>query len=332
MPVALAFLAGGLAILNPCSFAMLPVFLSYYVGAQERELPSVSSRTVQALLVGLTVTIGFLSVFTVLGLPITLGAGQIARAVPWVGFCLGLAMAVFAAATLAGKRLELSLPKLRLDNHRRRPTGMAMFGVAYGLASLSCTLPIFLVIVGAALTNGGPLGTLAVFGAYAAGMALVLVSVSMGAALLREGIARALKRVLPRLRWINGSLLLFISLYLLYYWGMALFASAETRAADPVVTFVQRSTSWVESWVNSGAGRWPLAAAAIFVAVVASAALWRWVLRSDDADADSDGGSERDDDARTTTADVRPDRLPTSTATVAVDATERDIPRLSKSV
>jgi cytochrome c biogenesis protein CcdA len=323
MSVAFAFLAGGLAILNPCSFAMLPVFLSFYVGAQERNLPSAPSRILQGLLVGLIVSGGFLSTFTMLGLPIALGAGQIARAVPWIGFSLGLAMALFAVVTLAGRRLELPVPGLRPSGHQRRPGSMALFGVAYGVASLSCTLPIFLIVLGAALTTSGVLGTIAVYGGYAAGMAMVLVSLSMGAALLRDDLARTLGRLIPRLRWINGSLLLIVAGYLLYYWGMALFASPETRAGDPVVMFVQRTTSWVETQqVNSGAGQWLLFAAAVFIAVVVLTALWRWVFHSNDEDPELDMGG----------ATVPPKPPVASALSLAPEIVEKDTSRLFKRV
>jgi hypothetical protein len=41
-PVLVALVAGGLATVNPCRFA-LPAFLSFYVGAEERQLPSAPS-------------------------------------------------------------------------------------------------------------------------------------------------------------------------------------------------------------------------------------------------------------------------------------------------
>lgn len=57
------------------------------------------------------------------------------------------------------------------------------------------------------------LAAVGVFGAYALGMALVLMALSIGAGLLRDGLARALGRAIPHLRWINGGLLLLVSAY-----------------------------------------------------------------------------------------------------------------------
>ncbi|MGW4058592.1 cytochrome c biogenesis CcdA family protein [Amycolatopsis sp. NPDC004747] len=285
MSLIVAFLAGGLAILNPCGFAMLPAFLSLYVGAQEEKLPRAGSRAVQGILVGLLVTAGFLAVFAVIGIPITLGVGQIATAIPWIGFALGIVMAAVAVATLAGKRLELPIRTGRLRSERRNPAAMLYFGLGYGLASLSCTLPIFLVVIGASLTSGGIGASLLVFAAYAIGMAIVLMALSVCAGLLRNGLARTLGRALPHLRWINGSLLLLVSAYLVYYWGSALFVPAEARADDPVVGFIQGFTSLAEGWSNSSTGLYLVLGACAVVCSAGLIALWRWVLKPDQPEA-----------------------------------------------
>ncbi|MGH3757652.1 cytochrome c biogenesis CcdA family protein [Actinophytocola sp.] len=281
MPVVVAFLAGGLAILNPCGFAMLPAFLSLYVGAEEEQLPPARTRTLQGILVGLMVTAGFLAVFAVLGAPIALGAGQVADAVPWIGFGIGIAMGVVAVTTLAGRRLEINVRRIRPGDDHRRTRTMLMFGVGYGLASLGCTLPVFLVVIGASLTSGGAFGAAMVFGAYALGMAVVLMALSVGAAILRNGVARVLAKALPHLRWVNGGLLLLVSAYLIYYWGMALFSTVEERAEDPLVSFVDAFTAAAQTWVSSGGGTWLLFGAAAVVAVAGLAALWQWVLKPD---------------------------------------------------
>ena len=44
MPIALALVAGGLATVNPCGFALLPALLSFYVGAEEERLPREARR------------------------------------------------------------------------------------------------------------------------------------------------------------------------------------------------------------------------------------------------------------------------------------------------
>src|SRR5262249_13317152 len=52
VPISVALVAGGLAVINPCSFPLLPAFLSFYVGAEEAKLPRTATRVAQGLLVG----------------------------------------------------------------------------------------------------------------------------------------------------------------------------------------------------------------------------------------------------------------------------------------
>jgi cytochrome c-type biogenesis protein len=190
-----------------------------------------------------------------------------------------VAIALVAIATLAGRQVSLAVPTARMRVAARRPAAILLYGVGYGLASLGCTLPVFLVVIGASLATNGPLAALGVFGAYALGMALVLMALSIGAGLLRDGLARALGRAIPHLRRINGGLLLLVSAYSVDYWGSVLSASADSRADHPLVGFVPRSTTLVQTWVTTLGGRWLLAGAAAIVALTALVALWQWTLR-----------------------------------------------------
>ncbi|MGD9755164.1 MAG: cytochrome c biogenesis protein CcdA, partial [Acidimicrobiia bacterium] len=45
-PLALAFAAGMLATVNPCGFAMLPAYLSYFVGLEDDPSAAGADRTV----------------------------------------------------------------------------------------------------------------------------------------------------------------------------------------------------------------------------------------------------------------------------------------------
>jgi cytochrome c biogenesis protein CcdA len=90
---------------------------------------------------------------------------------------------------------------------------MFVYGVAYALASLGCTLPIFLVAVGTALAVG-PVGSLVLFVAY--GLGLVLTAVALGAALFRGIVSTSLRRVLPYVQQVSALLLVVAGDYLLW--------------------------------------------------------------------------------------------------------------------
>jgi cytochrome c-type biogenesis protein len=279
MPIAVAVLGGALATLNPCGFALLLAFLSGHLTSDDQ--PPSGSRVLHGLAIGTAITAGFLVVFAAIGLPIALGVGQISRAVPWLEFGLGLALAIIAVTTLAGIPLRLPEPGIRTGTISRQLRGVVVFGFGYGLTSMSCTLPIFLVVIGTSLTTHGNLGAVVVFAGYAAGMTLVLLAVAVGAALMKDALARLLGRVISQLRWINGGLLLVVSGYLTYYWSITLFTSARTRAHAPLMHLEDHLTTHLQAWGTAAAGRWVLGTATIFLAIATLTGLWRWALQPD---------------------------------------------------
>jgi cytochrome c-type biogenesis protein len=220
---------------------------------------------VQGLVVGALVAFGFLGVFAVIGLPVSFGVGAIARAVPWTGLATGALLAVLGVITLLGFRLPLPRhPRLRVWRERRLGA-MFMFGVGYGAASLGCTLPLLLTLVGASL--GGDKVT--VFLAYGLGMALVLMALSVLVALMREGAARSLSRALPCMNRLAGALLISAGGYLVYYWARFRFGDTATVADDPIVSFAVRFSGHIRNFADGRGYLIVILAAAIVVAAAA---------------------------------------------------------------
>ncbi|MGH3419570.1 MAG: cytochrome c biogenesis CcdA family protein, partial [Streptosporangiaceae bacterium] len=154
-PAVYAFGAGLLAAVNPCGFAMLPGFIAIYLGddaSDRRRLGSV-------LKVSASVTAGFVLLFGLVGALLGIAGSAIADALPVVSLLVGLAVVVAGACMLAGRRLtvpalERATGALAPALRQRNSAGYAAYGLAYGLTSLSCTLPIFLAVVGTSTAAG----------------------------------------------------------------------------------------------------------------------------------------------------------------------------------
>lgn len=225
----------------------------------------------QCLLVGALVAVGFVGFFAVVGLPVSYGVGAIARAVPWLGLATGAALAFAGLLTLLGTHLRLPA-LLRVQPRRERRLGaMLLFGIGYGAASLGCTLPLFLALVGASLSGGSKVTT---FLAYGAGMAVVLMALSVLVALAREGAARAVRPVLPYMNRIAGLLLIASGGYLSYYWARLQFGDTATVADDPIVSFGVRFSGQARNFAG-GNGSLILAGAGAIVALALLAGLWQ---------------------------------------------------------
>jgi cytochrome c biogenesis protein CcdA len=214
-----AFSAGALATFNPCGWVMLPTFVSYYLGSREAEYEqrSFAARAAEGLTLGLLVTGGFLLVFIVAAIILSIGLRYIVRYLPFGSLITGIALVVLGFWLLAGKPFPFSvaLPQINVSR-ARNPKSAFVFGIGYALASLSCTLPVFLSIVGASLTISGLLSGAIMFGGYALGMAVVLMSVAIGTALLKGAIAQWYRKFLPHVYRISAVMLIVAGMYLIW--------------------------------------------------------------------------------------------------------------------
>jgi cytochrome c-type biogenesis protein len=246
VPLSIAFAAGGLAVVNPCGFPLLPAYLSIYLGADEGQLPAAPTRVIQGLIVGALVALGFLGFFAVAGLPVSFGLSVVADAVPWLGLATGVLLALLGVAVLLGGEVRLPV-RFRVGIRREcRLTSMLMFGVAYGAASLGCTLPIFLALVGASVGAG----KVAVFVAYGAGMAIALMALAVTVACARQGLAGALRPALPYVGRVSGVLLTASGAYLVYYWARVRWGDSVTLADDPIVGLATRYSAELQGFAE----------------------------------------------------------------------------------
>lgn len=230
-------------------------------------------------MVGLAVTASFLAVFAALGAPIGLGATALVAAVPWATMVIGAALIGLGVAQLAGVHLTLPFHPALTARRDRRLSAFLFFGVAYAVSSLSCTLPVFLSVVGSSLASSGPLAALAVFLTYGMGMSVVILALSVGAALVRGGLARALRRVLPHVSRITALLLMVVGLYLIVYWASVLAAPAGVTTS-PVVAAGDRISATMEAWLSGPAGQGVVVVAIALVLLAAGFAGLRHTARA----------------------------------------------------
>ncbi|MBI2845015.1 MAG: cytochrome c biogenesis protein CcdA [Chloroflexi bacterium] len=219
-PIFYALGVGALATVNPCGFAMLPAYLAYYLGTQEAGFTKASAfaRSSRALIIGATVTLGFILLFGFAGSIISAGARFLIGWMPWFGLLIGVVLVLLGFWLLTGR--WIGIPFLERINIRPRGglVGMFLFGIAYAIASLSCTLPVFLLVVGGALTTEGIFSGFLQFVAYGVGMGLVITALTLSAALFKGVLATFLRRFIPYIERLSAVLLLGAGLYIVYYW------------------------------------------------------------------------------------------------------------------
>ncbi|MET8199539.1 cytochrome c biogenesis CcdA family protein [Micromonospora taraxaci] len=229
----LALTAGMLGAVNPCGFALLPAYLSLLVAGASDTRGAVG----RALTAAAGLTVGYVLVFGAFGLALAPLAGWLRPRLPWLTVTLGVLLVLAGCWLLAGRRLPSPGWSARAPRLTRSWPSMILFGAAYALASLGCAIAPFLAIVVTSLQAGSTGRGLALFGAYALGMGLVVAVAALGVALLRDGLVARLRvagALVPRL---SGLMLLVTGGYVAWYGWYELRLAAGRRDAlhDPVI-------------------------------------------------------------------------------------------------
>jgi cytochrome c biogenesis protein CcdA len=218
LPVGYAFAAGMVASVNPCGVLLLPSYVLYQLKSREGS-PSTAQRALHGIVIAAVVTAGFVLVFGAVGVVIAAGGQWLVRAFPFVGLVVGIAMAGLGIwILLADKTLGILVASGLKIERQRTLANAFLFGLTYAIGSLSCTLPIFLAVVGTSLTGGGPLGALSQFIGYAVGMGAVILFVTLGAVLFRRAMGRWLRLITPYVHRVTALFAIGAGLYLAYYW------------------------------------------------------------------------------------------------------------------
>lgn len=240
-PVVYAFSLGLVGAVNPCGFPLLPAYLM--LSAAEAGSKPLVVRLVRGLWTGAVMTVGFMVVFGALGLAIKAGVGVAIGWVPWVMIPIGAACVAAGVLTVLGRPLPLPQFHRRLWSGGNRTVAFLGFGVAYAVASLSCSLPIFLAgVVGSFTRRGVGIGLSGGL-AYALGMGLVVAAVSLAAAGARPLRARSLRAAQPIIQRLAGAVLVLVGAYLLLYWITALATPLSEPGPVRAVEGLQRTVS-----------------------------------------------------------------------------------------
>ena len=223
-PLGFAFAAGMVSTVNPCGFAMLPAYLGLYLGSHDAAAGArhVFRRLGRAMVVGGVVTAGLVAMFGIVGLLIGAGARSIGSIMPWVGLAVGVVLVAAGSWLLGGGKLYSGLAA-RASSRIGNPgevtvRGYFLFGVSYGTASLSCTLPIFLTVVGTTFAVSSIGTSLGQFVLYALGMGTVIMALTLGMALFKGAMVGVLRKALPYIQPVGTWMMIVAGAYIVFYW------------------------------------------------------------------------------------------------------------------
>lgn len=202
-----AFTAGIFAIFSPCGYALIPGYISYYLGRD--------FSVTRAIIGGFTCMLGLITVFTIIGFMASMIGEVLMRNIPLLDLIAGIALVVMGFMTLTHREL----PYFRFSakpSQRKDLAGLYVFGVIYGLAGVGCSAPIFLSVIFYALTRDLTNGVVSLL-LYAFGMGFPLMITSLLLSKAKDYMIGRIFMETRRIQKISGIMLIIVGVYLLYY-------------------------------------------------------------------------------------------------------------------
>ena len=218
--MSLWFIAGILAAVNPCGFILLPTYLMYFLGLQGSEEKLTQRETLRkALKVSGSLSLGFMAVFVVAAFLANYATSWLTANAKYATGFFGVALLVLGAAMLFGFKLPFMNPQKLQGQKDQTVKSMFVYGVAYAIASLGCTIGFFISAVFATSSRDGAnaLDGLTNGLAYAAGMALLVGGLTVALAFANTSLLSVLRSGLQYMDRVAAAFVLLSGAYLLWY-------------------------------------------------------------------------------------------------------------------
>jgi cytochrome c-type biogenesis protein len=297
-PFALALVSGMVATVNPCGFALLPAYLSAFVGMDGRS--SRTSAVGRAIAVSAVLTAGFITVFGLLGVIFGSALSEVQRRAPWLTIGIGVVLVCLGVWMLSGRELSVRIPKLQRGGSDGTLASMYLFGVSYAIASLSCAIAPFLGVTSSRSANLP--SRIVTFTLYGLGMGVIITVLTVAVAFARSGVVARFRSALPYMTRIAGGLMVVAGLYVAYYgWYEWRVLEHNDTSGGGIYDRAQDIQQWMlQRMPNTGNYGWYLLGSAI---IVAGAVLWsRRTGPGGAADVATDGPTEPSDTQQLTPA------------------------------
>lgn len=240
--------AGVLSFFSPCSFPLLPGYVSFYLMRKKETSGGLNERTMRtALPAGLAASAGILTIFLALAVIGIFFSEAVREMVPVLIPITGaviLIMGIIMVAdidlsrftfpikekfrALVGKLKPIFLPPLEkiLSFITRKPIkfeenedselmGQYLYGLGYGAASAGCTAPVFIALLVASMSYT-LFNTALIFLLYAVTTAALMVTFTLLVAASQDTIVNKMRASTGMIKKTGGVILSVVGLYLVY--------------------------------------------------------------------------------------------------------------------
>ena len=263
--------AGLIAAFNPCGFAMLPAYLSYFLGLESDNDDNREVGILNGLKVSLTLSLGFVFVFAIIGILTNtiISEASIEKQAGYITLGIGILLVLLGVGMVAGYHPVLNISRIQMGTSNRQLPSIFLFGISYAFVSIGCSAPIFFLTVGGSFSRDGIVNGSAVFIAYALGMSIVITVLTIGISIARSSITKKYKSIMKYLNPISGIFLSISGFFLSAYGWWEIQVSRGNYGTNPLVDLSLRGSGRLSNWVNDvGGGRFAMACLMIVVGIL----------------------------------------------------------------
>ncbi len=242
--------AGVMVFFSPCSFPMLPGYMSFYLSSKKQRTGKFDEQTARETLPdGLAAAAGLMGILLLIGILLIPFISIIGGFIPVLELVVGiliLSMGIVMVmeydsnmivrpfrnlmATIAGSQpmimvksgIESSIRAITgkefsfSDNADGTRTGLFWYGVAYGSAATGCVAPVVVGLLTASIGRGLLTGMF-VFVIFSATAGALMVAFTMVVAASESTIVDKLKASTRQIEMGGGVVMVIVGLYLIYY-------------------------------------------------------------------------------------------------------------------
>ena len=239
---AYSFVLGVLAAVNPCGFVLLPTYLLFFLGTREDQNLKTNERLQRSLVVSSGISLGFLGVFLIIGIISRLFTQWIELNAKYAALVIGFVLIFAGIRMLTGWSPKFATPNIG-GAQTKTFRAMIVYGVAYAIASIGCTIGFLTTAVfGSIALHGFFSGVISIL-LYGLGMAMLVTALTVSLAFAKTGLLTVIKNRLHLIERVGAVFVAFTGVYLVFYW---LAAINERRS----VRFVSQIERWQTNFAS----------------------------------------------------------------------------------
>jgi len=227
----LAIIGGVATFFSPCSFPMLPGFMSYYLRQQVSAEKKVSTK--KALASGGIAAFGIIIVFITIGILAILLRSTITSNISYLNIVVGILLVVLGSLmfttfqyykiiepfqALFAKMKSVGGAETKKEKTKEDGNyflGLFSYGVGYGAAAAGCTLPVFLSILVKSFDVDLSMGIIAIV-LYCGTMAIFMIGITVAITVFGQGAVSKLSNYTEIIKVLTAGVLVSVGVYMVW--------------------------------------------------------------------------------------------------------------------